>query len=78
MKKTEEVEASKYQVVNKFPQGGFTGLNMMGMGFPMQMNTSSDTPPIPAEPAPSGTKCLYCGADVTGKKFCTECGGKVG
>ena len=31
-----------------------------------------------AEPASGGAKCSYCGADVTGKKFCTECGEKVG
>lgn len=76
--KTEEVDTYKYQAVNKFPAEGFFGFNMMGMGSVMPADASSGTAPKPAEPASAGTKCLYCGADVTGKKFCTECGGKVG
>ena len=72
--KTEEVETDKMQAASNFPTGAFFGLNMMG-GMGVNPSATSEQP---AEPALGGTRCSYCGADVTGKKFCTECGGKVG
>ena len=72
----------KYYKVNKLPDG-------IGMsGFMAMAGLSGALPAVPAE-APSASsaaqsipsnskKCVYCGADVTGKKFCTECGGQVG
>lgn len=71
--KTEEA-VNNVQVANTFPMGAFPGINLMGG---MCVNPSV-TPGQTAEPVSGGAKCSYCGADVTGKKFCTECGGKVG
>ena len=74
---TEAVDTNKFYSVGKPPFGGaFTGFGMMGI---------LEGQPAPApEPSPAvqsitadGCRCVYCGADVTGKKFCTECGGKV-
>jgi hypothetical protein len=62
------------QAMNNFAMGAFSGLNMMG-GMAVNPSATSEQP---AEPASGGAKCSYCGADVTGKKFCTECGEKVG
>ena len=78
---SEAVDTRKYYKVNKLPDG-------IGMsGFMAMAGLSGALPAVPAE-APSASsaaqsipsnskKCVYCGADVTGKKFCTECGGKV-
>lgn len=71
--KTEEA-VNNVQVANTFPMGAFPGINLMGG---MCVNPSV-TPGQAAEHASGGARCSYCGADVTGKKFCTECGGKVG
>lgn len=71
--KTEEV-VNNVQVANTFPMGAFPGINLMGG---MCVNPSV-TPGQAAEHASGGARCSYCGADVTSKKFCTECGGKVG
>ena len=70
---SQEVDKRKYYPVGKnAPGNGFFGLGMMG--FAMNPATAA---PAPA-PAPSkGPKCRYCGADVTGMKFCSECGGEV-
>ena len=53
------------------------GLAPLGdqMTFNSTMNSSS---PMPSKAdSPAGKKCAFCGADVTGKKFCPECGGNV-
>ena len=73
----EELDMSKYQPVGKYQ--GMTGIGMMGLtGFMGMSAYAQPVNPIPKEPAADGTKCIYCGADVSGKRFCTECGGKVG
>lgn len=75
---TEAVDTCKYYPVNKIPAGSvFTGLGMMGMFA--NMSAAAPAPVNTADTGPSdGPKCPFCGADVTGKKFCTECGGEVG
>lgn len=70
---TEAVDTKKYYPVGKVPAS--TGLG----GF----FTMTGTAPFAAGPAtapaqPAGPKCIYCGADVTGMKFCSECGKQVG
>lgn len=72
--KTEVAVNTNMQAINNFTMGAFSGLNMMG-GMAVNPSATSEQP---AEPASGGAKCSYCGADVTGKKFCTECGEKVG
>lgn len=72
--KTEEAVNTNAQTANNFTMGAFSGINLMGG---MCVNPSV-TPGQAAEHASGGSRCSYCGADVTGKKFCTECGGKVG
>ena len=63
--------------VNKLPEGGMPGFTGFGMmGFPAMNGMPPAPAPTPA-PEPDGDKCVYCGADVTGKKFCTICGGEV-
>ena len=86
--RTEAVDTSRFYAVNKLPAGAFFGMGMMGIfgsvNGPAVENSASPTIPAAVPEAntpatvPDGNKCLYCGADVTGKKFCTECGGKVG
>jgi hypothetical protein len=51
---------------------------MMG-GFPVAPSVSpADTPSASTEePASDSKKCKFCGADVTGNWFCSECGRKV-
>ena len=74
----EEVDKSKLYPAAKLPDG-MTGFGMMGLTGLVDMSAPAQpVNPIPKEPAADGTKCLYCGADVSGKRFCTECGGKVG
>ncbi|MBO4680392.1 MAG: hypothetical protein J5623_00640 [Clostridiales bacterium] len=69
---SQEVDKRKYYLVGKnAPGNGFIGLGMMGFA----MNPATAAPaPVPS----NGPKCRFCGADVTGKKFCSECGGEVG
>ena len=79
---TEAVDTNKYYPVNKFPgTSPFIGFGMMGMMGNMNMNTPAPTPADTVDAGPSDGQerqyCQYCGADVTGKKFCIECGGKV-
>lgn len=87
LESSNEVDLRKYYPVSKAPAGGFPGFGMNGfmslqglMG--MAAESPAETPAVPSSPAASSSpadanRCLYCGADVTGKKFCTECGGKV-
>ena len=76
---TEAVDTNKYYPVNKFPAGvSPLGFGMMGIFGNMNMNTPASNPSNTADTSPSDRQyCQYCGADVTGKKFCIECGGKV-
>ena len=76
---TEAVDTNKYYSVNKLPTGfSPLGFGMMGILGNMNMNTPAPNPSNTADTSPSDRQyCQYCGADVTGKKFCTECGGKV-
>ena len=85
---SEEVDMRKYYPVNKRPAGFVPGIGMMGLsgftGGPFG-NATVQAPAAPVAPvataqtpSPSDVnKCVYCGADVTGKKYCTECGGEV-
>lgn len=69
-----EVDKGKYYPVGKIPPGtGFMGLGMMGMMQAAQAATPA--PPVPA--STDGPKCKFCGAVVTGMKFCCECGREV-
>lgn len=71
---TEAVDKHKYYPVVNNPLGGaFTGFGMIGMSGFMSGPAVTTAPTPPSD----GTKCKYCSADVTGKKFCTECGGEV-
>lgn len=87
---SEEVDMRKYYPVRKRPAGYVPGIGMMGLsaftggpfGNGMVLNQMSAAPAAPAAPVQSpassdSNKCVYCGADVTGKKFCIECGGEV-
>ena len=60
-----------YQLPNGFVSG-------YGIGFTGMMNMNLAAPAVPSQaPVSDGPKCVICGADVTGKKFCSECGKKV-
>lgn len=73
--KEAEDTRNKYQV-NKLPAGFVSGY---GIGFTGMMNLNTAAPaPSPVPAASDGPKCEYCRADVTGMKFCSECGRKVG
>ena len=82
--KTEAVDTKKYVPVGNVPNGGF-GIGMMGFmgmaGFAMNSaptdNSVSTSNVTTQTNAGNGKKCVFCGADVTGKKFCTECGTEV-
>lgn len=61
------------------PSGGMIGVGMMGMFKGLNLaSPSASATGSQVKPAPDGTKCAFCGADVSGKRFCTECGGKAG
>ena len=74
-KAKKEVDTNKYYPVNKKQEGqgmmGFFQSGFMGMNLGMAQGTNQTAPP------PQGPKCAFCGADVAGKKFCTECGAEV-
>ena len=73
--KTEAVDTQKYIPVNKQPPGAFFGMaGVLGFAPINQATPAAET----AAPVSRGAKCAFCGADVTGKKFCTECGSVVG
>lgn len=83
--RSEEVDTQKYRPVYAVPDGIFPGMIMTGTSGSVNV-PSANMPFAPAvtpdgnaqSPVSDGTRCIFCGADVTGKKFCTECGGKVG
>ena len=80
-----EVDKKNHYQVSKMPDGGFPGFGMTGMSGFMGMPLGSPVTQAPATPAETtqkpaasdGKKCSFCGADVTGMKFCPECGGVV-
>ena len=56
---------------------------VMGLGMGMIYNGSSDTTDQTSEKSPAAShasddtwKCAECGAEMTGVKFCTQCGAK--
>ena len=72
---TETVNMRNKYPVYQLPNGFVSGY---GIGFTGMMNMNIAAQPAPSRaPAPDGPKCVMCGADVTGKKFCSECGRKV-
>lgn len=73
VRSAEAVDKSKYYPVNGLPNGLAGGF---GMGFFSMMNSAAAAP-APQTPASNGPKCVFCGADVTGMKFCAECGRKA-
>lgn len=73
LRTTEAVDMRNKYPVNNLPNG-FTGF---GMGFLGMMNPAPAAP-APQKPSSDGPKCGFCGADVTGMKFCSECGREVG
>ena len=73
VRSAEAVDKSKYYPVNGLPNGLAGGF---GTGFFSMMNPAVAAP-APQTPASNGPKCVFCGADVTGMKFCAECGRKA-
>lgn len=64
-------EQKKYFYPNAvLPAGDLTTIDH-GICFKLE------APDIQAPASHEVRRCLYCGADVTGMKFCSECGGKV-
>ena len=73
VRSAEAVDKSKYYPVNNLPNGITGGF---GMGF-FGMMSPAPAAAAPQSPSSDGPKCRSCGADVSGMKFCSECGTKV-